>query len=108
MAELPRARSLRTVVLIGLVLAVAIGVIGYVQIAVKRLEEGLPLRVMAEKRDMERVARNYYELLAATKPRPGEPNQRQGRRVMPTREEELLLKPGRMPAVAISEQGASS
>ena len=66
MAELPRARSLRTVVLIGLVLAVAIGVIGYVQIAVKRLEEGLPLRVMAEKRDMERVARNYYELLAAT------------------------------------------
>ena len=58
-------RSFRGPILIGLVLATVIGVIGYVQIAVKRLEEGLPLRVMAEKRAMERVARNFYELLAA-------------------------------------------
>lgn len=59
-------RSFRAPILIGLVLAIVVGVVGYVQIAVKRLEEGLPLRVMAEKRDMERVARNFYELLAAT------------------------------------------
>lgn len=66
MVEMRRLRAVRAPLLIGLILAVAIGVIGYVQFAVKRLEDGLPLRVMAEKRDMERVARNYYELLAVT------------------------------------------
>ncbi len=60
-----RLRSLLTPFLIALALAGSIGVIAYVQSAVKRIEEELPLRVMEEKRGMERVARHFYELLAA-------------------------------------------
>ncbi|MHC4974353.1 MAG: adenylate/guanylate cyclase domain-containing protein [Planctomycetota bacterium] len=52
--------------LIALLLITAIGVISYVQIAVKRIEGELPLRVMEEKRDMERTARNLYQFLTAT------------------------------------------
>jgi len=61
-----RLRSIWTPILIGLVLVCAIGVVAYVQVAVKQIEEELPLRVMEEKRDMERVARNFYEFLTAT------------------------------------------
>ncbi len=60
-----RLRSLVTPALITLVLAGSIAVIAYVQSTVKRIEEELPLRVMEEKRGMERVARHFYELLAA-------------------------------------------
>ena len=52
--------------LIGAVILAALTVMVYVHSAVKRIESGLPLRVMQEKRDMEQVARNFYEFLAAT------------------------------------------
>ena len=55
-----------TPTLIAVVILFTIGVMAYVQIAVKRIESELPLRVMDEKRDMERVARNFYEFLATT------------------------------------------
>ena len=52
--------------LIGVVTLATLGVMAYAQHAIKRVESELPLRVMQEKRDMERVARNFYEFLAAT------------------------------------------
>lgn len=60
------ARSWQTHVLIVFVVFASIGAIAYVQIAVKRIEGELPLRVMQEKRDMEKVARGFYEFLATT------------------------------------------
>jgi len=65
-AWLPRLSSAGAPLLIALLLMTAIGVIAYVQIAVKRIEGELPLRVMEEKRDMERTARNLYQFLTAT------------------------------------------
>jgi class 3 adenylate cyclase len=64
--RLPRLSLVGAPVLIALLLITAIGVISYVQIAVKRIEGELPLRVMEEKRDMERTARNLYQFLTAT------------------------------------------
>lgn len=61
-----RPRSLLAPTLIVFALCAAVGVIAYVQIAVKRVEQELPLRVMEEKRDMERTVRNLYDFLAAT------------------------------------------
>ena len=61
-----RLSSVGAPLLIALLLLTAIGVIAYVQIAVKRIEGELPLRVMEEKRDMERTARNLYQFLTAT------------------------------------------
>jgi signal transduction histidine kinase len=52
--------------LVALAIAVSIGVTAYVQKAVKKIESELPLRVMQEKRDMEQVARNFYEFVATT------------------------------------------
>jgi hypothetical protein len=65
-ARPPRLAAIGTPVLIALLLMTAIGVIAYVQLAVKRIEGELPLRVMEEKRDMENVARNLYQFLTAT------------------------------------------
>jgi signal transduction histidine kinase len=52
--------------LIVLVILASMGVVAYVQLAVKQVEEELPLRVMREKRDMERIARNFYDFIVAT------------------------------------------
>lgn len=65
-ARLPQLSSAGAPLLIALLLMTAIGVIAYVQVAVKRIEGELPLRVMEEKRDMERTARNLYQFLTAT------------------------------------------
>lgn len=59
-------RPLVAPLLIGVVILASVAVMVYVQTAVKRIESGLPLRVMQEKRDMEQVARNFYEFLATT------------------------------------------
>jgi signal transduction histidine kinase len=59
-------RNIRMTALIVLVVLASVGVVTYVQIAVKQVEEELPLRVMREKRDMERVGRNFYGFLAVT------------------------------------------
>ncbi len=61
-----RLSSIGRLLLVALLLAASVGVIGYVYIAIKQIEEELPLRVMEEKRDMERAARNLYQFLAAT------------------------------------------
>lgn len=61
-----KLQSARTPLLIAIVVLSAIGVIAYVQIAVKHIEQELPLRVMREKRDMEAVARHFYNFLVAT------------------------------------------
>jgi class 3 adenylate cyclase len=68
-AQVARPRPISSVwapLLIALLLMTAIGVIAYVQVAVKRIEGELPLRVMEEKRDMERTARNLYQFLTTT------------------------------------------
>ena len=59
-------RPLVAPLLIGAVILASVAVMVYVQTAIKRIESGLPLRVMQEKRDMEQVARNFYEFLATT------------------------------------------
>ena len=64
--HLPRIASFWRPVLIVLVLLSAIGAIAYMQIVVKRIEEELPLRVMEEKRSMERTARDLYQFLTTT------------------------------------------
>ncbi len=61
-----RRSSIGRLMLVALLLAASVGVIGYVYLAIKQIEEELPLRVMEEKRDMERAARNLYQFLAAT------------------------------------------
>ncbi|MGI9523544.1 MAG: PAS-domain containing protein, partial [Hyphomicrobiaceae bacterium] len=61
-----QASQLRMVVLIVAVVCACLAVIAYVQVTVRQVEEELPLRVMGEKRAMERVARNFYEFLAVT------------------------------------------
>jgi len=65
-APFPWLSSIGAPLLIAALLLTAVGVIAYVQIAVKRVEGELPLRVMEEKRDMEQTARNLYQLLTAT------------------------------------------
>ena len=59
-------RPSRMTLLIVLVILASVGVVFYVQVAVKQVEEELPLRVMQEKRDMERIARNFYNFLVVT------------------------------------------
>jgi class 3 adenylate cyclase len=59
-------RFFRMTILIVLVILASVAVVTYVQIAVKRVEDELPLRVMQERRDMEQVARNFYDFLAVT------------------------------------------
>lgn len=59
-------RSLQTHLMIASVVLASICLIAYVQITIKRIESELPIRVMKEKRDMERVARDFYEFLATT------------------------------------------
>ena len=61
-----RIRFFRMTILIVLVILASVGVVTYVQIAVKSVEDELPLRVMQERRDMEQVARNFYSFLAVT------------------------------------------
>ena len=60
------AKGIRAPLLVSVALVLALGTILYVQLAVKRIEEELPLRVMQEKRDMETIARHYYDFLTAT------------------------------------------
>jgi signal transduction histidine kinase len=61
-----RLSRYRMTILIILVFLAAVGVVSYVQVAVKHVEEELPLRVMREKRDMEQVARSFYGFLSVT------------------------------------------
>jgi hypothetical protein len=63
---LSRFRPSSMTLLIVLVILASMGVVAYVQLAVKQVEEELPLRVMREKRDMERIARNFYDFIVAT------------------------------------------
>ena len=61
-----RIRFFRMTILIVLVIFASVAVVTYVQMAVKRVEDELPLRVMKERRDMEQVARNFYGFLTVT------------------------------------------
>lgn len=61
-----QSRSSHMILLIILVILASVGVVTYAQMAVKQVEEELPLRVMREKRDMEQIARNFYDFLVVT------------------------------------------